>query len=280
VVAPADERRHPPGADRAWEESWYFDFVSRGGALAGFARLTLRPGDGRAWWWSAVVGPDRPLVMVRDHDVPLPKPKTLEIRTSGLWAEPVCETPLEHWGVGLEAFAVALDDPADAYGSERGDPVPVGFDLEWEAAGTAVEVDHNGGYGQPCTVHGEVLVGHERLVVAGRGARAHGWGPRPWWTSSWTWTAGSLDDGTPVGFDAGSQAVFELDDRGLLHAGRCRSTSGVAVRLEPVFHAPLQVPSEEGPKSRLARAACRAEAQDGRSGWAWAERLEPPPQPA
>ena len=59
-----------------------------------------RPGTGPRSW-----APDRPLVLVRDHDVPLPGGRSLEVRTSGLWADHTCETPLEHWTVGVEAFA-------------------------------------------------------------------------------------------------------------------------------------------------------------------------------
>ncbi len=273
VVSAADELPHQPGNDRAWEESWYFDFVLPSGTLAGFARLTVRPAERRAWWWSAVVGPERPLVAVRDHDVPLPKGRTLEVRTSGLWAEPVCETPLEHWSVGLEAFAVAMDDPTDAYGSERGDPVPVGFDLEWEALTPPIASTGDQRYGQPCSIHGEVLVGQERVVVTARGAREHAWGPRQWWDGSWTWAAGTLDDGTPVGFDAEGEVELQVDVHGLLSGGRSH-LGGVSVALEPLFHAPFQVPSDDGRTSRLARAACRLTADDGRRGWAWAERLQ------
>ena len=56
------------------------------------------------------------LVAVRDHEVPLPR-TGLEVRADGLWGELVCETPLEHWSIGLEAFGLGYDDPADA--SER-----------------------------------------------------------------------------------------------------------------------------------------------------------------
>src|SRR5262245_20022822 len=121
------EGAHRPGPEAGWEESWYFDFATGEGIgegiVAGYARLGLRPGEGVAWWWTAVVGHDLPFVLVRDHEVEPPKPGTLEIRAPGLWAEPVCETAFEHWSVGLEAMAVALDDPTEAYRGERGDPV-------------------------------------------------------------------------------------------------------------------------------------------------------------
>ena len=64
------------------------------------------------------------------------------IRHHGLWLSLDCETPGEHWTVGLEAFALAVDDPDD----ERGDLVPLGLDIEWEAPGR---------------VHGELLIGDE-----------------------------------------------------------------------------------------------------------------------
>ena len=127
-----DEPRHPPGPEREWEESWSFDFVAGDGTLGGFVRLALRPGEGRAWYWAYLVGPGRPLVVVRDHDVELPRSRELEVRGDGLWAQVICETPFDHWSAGLEASAAAIDDPAEAWGAERGDPVALGLDLEWE----------------------------------------------------------------------------------------------------------------------------------------------------
>src|SRR5207237_456868 len=81
----------------------------------------------------------------------------------GLWAQPICETPHEHWTLGLEAFGVALDDPAVAYHGERGDRVALGLDLEWEAVAPAQASTGLPRYEQPCAVHGDVLVGDERL---------------------------------------------------------------------------------------------------------------------
>ncbi len=194
------------------DESWYFDFVSPAAGLAGYARLGIE--GRRAWWWAAVVGDDVPFVLVRDEDVDPPKPGSLEIRASGLWAEPVCETPGEHWSLGLEAFGVALDDPADAYGDERGDVTALGFDLEWE------------GDGAPGTiVHGDVLVGRQRFSIEGHGLWRHEAGPRDWSAGAWSWVGGRyVADDLPV------------DHRGLLVDAR--------------WHAPLRV----GTAGRLARA--------------------------
>jgi hypothetical protein len=83
-------------------------------------------------------------LVVRDDDAPPPALGSLDVRSHGLWVSLVCETPGEHWTIGLEAFALAVEHPDD----DRGDLVPLGFDVEWESPGH---------------VHGEVLVGDERL---------------------------------------------------------------------------------------------------------------------
>ena len=89
------------------------------------------------------------LLVVREDDAPPARNGT--IRSHGLWLSLVCETPGEHWSVGFEAFALAVEHPDD----ERGDLVPLGFDLEWEAPGR---------------VHGEVLVGDESVELDTAGA--------------------------------------------------------------------------------------------------------------
>jgi hypothetical protein len=84
--------------------------------------------------------------LVVREDVDAPKGRDFDVRGPGLWLSLVCETPGEHWTIGLEAFALAVDDPDD----ERGDLVALGLDVEWEAPGR---------------VHGEVLVADARWDV-------------------------------------------------------------------------------------------------------------------
>lgn len=251
MISPADERRHPPGAGRGWEESWYLDFVDGDGRLAGFVRLTLRPGDRTAWFWAAMVGGGPALVAVRDHEVDPPVAGGLEVRAPGLWTEFVCETPLDHWSVGLEAFGVALDDPLEAWGRERGDPWALGLDVEWEGAGAPVEMD--GGYWQGGAAHGDVLVGADRFALDGTGTRVHRWGhvdrSR---AGGWAAGPGFLDTGPAV----------ECDDEGRIRSVTAGGVAGVAVA-----HAPVLVPGQ----GRLARALCRY----GDAGHGWAEWFHP-----
>ena len=300
----ADEARHEPEPALLWSESWYLDFVDPERGIGGYVRLGLYPNLGTAWYWACVVGPDRPLVTVIDHEVPIPRDSTHEIRTEGLWADYTVETALDHVSVGLEAFGVGTDDPAEVYGDGplRGDRVPLGFDLEWETEGSTYAYPGVTRYEVPCRVHGEVLVGRERFEVDGFGQRDHSWGERDWWSYGWSWTAGRLDDGTRfhgvdvtlgdaalygtgyvqgpdlamVGVDrVGSAATLGRD--GLPDAATWR-VGDLSVDIEPVAFSPvgLVAPPELGGRvSRFPRAWCRFRAADGRQGHGWTEWNQP-----
>ena len=79
-----------------------------------------------------------------------------DVRAHGLWLA-LTEESTGHWSVQLEAFALALDDPDDAWGV----PTPLGLDLEWEDDPTPGE----------CLVTGDVLVADRRLQIHARGTR-------------------------------------------------------------------------------------------------------------
>jgi hypothetical protein len=147
---------------------WLLDFVAGdpGEDVAGFVRLELREHEQIAWYWTYIVGfpgVDGVLV-VRDHEVLLPR-RGLEIRADGLWAELTCETPREHWTIGLEAFGIRLagTEGADEFlraDGEIGERIAVGLDIEWE-----VDAD-----GPPRgIVHGDVLVARASLAIDGVG---------------------------------------------------------------------------------------------------------------
>ena len=266
-------------------------------------RLGLYPNLGVAWYWACLVGEGRPLVTVIDHDVALPKAPSLEIRADGLWADHVIETPFDHMTLGCEAFAVAVDDPAEVYGDLRGDRVPFGFDLEWET-------DRDGvypwigatRYEVSCNVHGEILVGDETIAFDGIGQRDHSWGVRDWWSTGWVWTAGGLDDGTrfhtarirvpgleafapgytlPPGGEVEQidvcTAEEELGEHGFPTAGRVQC-GPLDMAIEPRYFSPVHLIDDDGTVTRHARfprALCRFETSDGRSGVGWTEWNQP-----
>lgn len=242
---PGWERRHPDQPER-----WSFDFCVPDGSLGGFVGLGFRPAERVAWYWAALAGTGRPHLLVRDLDLALPgRPGSRQLRGEGLWADANCETPHDHWSLGLEAFGVAMDDPADALVGELGDRIGLGLDLEWEAAGP-VEGEA-GDYAQPCSVSGEVLVGVgslvETIAVDGHGWRRHEWGDGDWLAPA-GWSAGRLDDGRPW-----------------------RSPPPPAVA-EVVARAPLLL-ELGGRRAVLDRRLVRVSLSDGRAGAGWTEDI-------
>lgn len=266
---PSWERRHP-----AERESWSFDFCAPDAGLGGFLGLTLNPAPRpRAWYWAALVGAGRPYLLVRDLEIEPPRRAgSREVRADGLWADVNCETPLEHWSVGLEAFGVAMDDPDEALGAERGDRIGLGLDLEWEAVAGAV--GNEGDYDQPCEVHGEILVGVgavvESIAFEGHGWRRHSWGPAadvragagaaaglsvaP--AGAGDWMAGRLDDGTP----------YRAPESG---GGAGGAGGGGAPARQVLFRAPLRL--EAG--AVLERSLCRFTVPGAGEGVGWHERV-------
>jgi len=70
-----------------------------------------------------------PLVLV---EVAIPvNNERWEYRSSGLWVEAVCEDPGVHWSYGLEAFALALDQPDELLGRGYGHRTPLGWELDF-----------------------------------------------------------------------------------------------------------------------------------------------------
>jgi hypothetical protein len=291
------EAPHRPGAGELWGESWYFDFALADASLGGYVRLELYPNAGSAWFWAFVAGDGRPLVAVRDHEVPLPRGRDLEVRSEGLWSALNCEEPHEHWSIGLEAFAVAMDDPEEALGSEVGDRVALGLDLEWEATSELFVSELGSGYEQSCRVIGEVLVGAERIAFNGHGQRDHSWARREWWSSRWFWMAGRLADGRALyGLDARSDSCnvstgyvssghaltpvegFSVDTQrrpGRLPVAASVSLGGLGVQVSAVSHAPIALVDPLGRTSVLARSLCAFTATDGAEGAGWAAWLRP-----
>ena len=172
-------------------------------------RLSLFPHQRVAWYWAYLMLADG-LVVVRDHEVPLPRAQSrdLEIRADALWSELVCETPMVHWGIGLEAFGVRLDDPADALAGERGERVAVGLDLEWETIAPAFD-DGPSRYHHVGRVHGDLLVGADRIAIDGVGARDHGWGDSVWWPEGRHRAAFAIGEGLAGEVTSGPGAVVD-----------------------------------------------------------------------
>jgi hypothetical protein len=302
-IDPVDERRHTIDDDPLWNESYYLDWFTDDGRLGGYVRIGFVPALGGVWYWACLVEEGGRLVTVIDDTVPMPStPTSMELRTDGLWADHAILEPLERMSASLEAFAVALDDPAEVYHGARGERVPFGFELEWET-------DRAGylwppitpRYEIPCRVHGEVLVGDRRIEVDGWGQRDHSWGAaRDWWSMSWNWTAGRLDDGTRWHTAAAFTGLGDIGVSYILPPGSAEfeqhaeitvdATVGreglvehatlrfgdLELAIEPVAWSPVLLAHPDGREDRFPRALARVRAADGRSGLGWVEWNQPP----
>ncbi len=213
-----DERRHRTGAAEWWGETWGFEVHDEAVGLAAFVQLTVHPRRRSCWFVAAVRRPGEPYVLCRELDLG-PPADPLEIRGAALWAHFICESPFDHWTVAMEAYAVALDPPEQAWHGERGTRVGLAFDLEWESTQTPIIDDSRGvsgnvsgnvsGYMLDCVVHGDLQVGDDRLNIAGVGTRSHQWGllDPAWLTATWPPTAQPDERWAPWVADIGGQQL-------------------------------------------------------------------------
>lgn len=176
---PTDEGRHD---DARGVETWSFGFDS--GDVVGEVRLALDVDHGQASFITDCVIAGIGHIVVADESVPLPRRTAgLEIRADGLWASVFCETPFEHWSLGLEAFGLRLEhqgeigrDAAGTWADLIGDRIPVGLDLEWERRGPPEPLADGAGYRQAGRMFGDLLVVRDRIAVDAPAWRDHFWG--------------------------------------------------------------------------------------------------------
>lgn len=258
--AAADEAPHAPTAALNWSDAWQFDGATSDG-VGLTVRLECFPNLRRAWFWAYLVLPSLSgPVVVRDHEVPLPR-QGLEVRAEGLWSELWCEAPLDHWTCGLEAFAVRLDDPDDARTGEIGERIALGLDIEWEHGGPVHTHPDDwpvAGYVLPGIVHGDVLLGRERFELDARGEYHRTWGDRDA-VAAGAWSMhGAGDFGFHVEGAGGRIDGF-------------RSAGDDEIEIEALMRAP--VPLDGG--GVLDRALCRFSAAGG-VAYGWSSFREPP----
>ena len=141
-------------------------WVSSEGAMAGWVRLDLR--SDRTRFLAAILRSGELPVVVLDHELPVAT-RALEFRAPGVWVELCCETPLDHWTVGLEAFGLAVDPGEVITPDTLGDRVPVGLDLDLDTVAAPDGDDASFSIG--VRVHGEVLIAEAAYEIDGHGMR-------------------------------------------------------------------------------------------------------------
>ena len=153
------------------------EWVAGDGGHAGLVRLDVRRRAGASRFLAAVLVAGEEPVVVLDHELP-PVTGRFELRAPGVWTELCCETPLDHWTVGLEAFGLALPATTVVTPDSLGDRTPLGLDLDLDTVEAPVAT--GGGFEIAVRVHGEVLLGDRAIELDGTGIRRRRWdGTRP-----------------------------------------------------------------------------------------------------
>jgi hypothetical protein len=299
AVDPRDEERHLPGTEELWGESYYADFVSEDGEVAGYVRLGLYPNLGVSWWTVMIVTPGQPLVAWTDYELPVPGDGDLRLRSRGV--ELVCDTtkPLEEFAVRANGIGEEHSRPEAIYEGSNGQPIDLSIDLTWQTDGSPYHYVLTTRYEVPCMVAGRLRLGDQEIAVAGPGQRDHSWGVRDWWSLGWCWASVRLDDGTRIhaadvrfpnrpalGYvqSAGNVEPLssltvseELGEHGFPRSAYIElEPGGFDLAVYPLAFGPLLLRAPDRRVSRFPRAVARYEATDGRSGLGWIEWNQPP----
>jgi hypothetical protein len=311
-IAAPDEGRHPSGPEPLWGESWYFDFAAADGSYGGYVRLGLYPNRGVAWFWLALVAPDRPPVFIRDHAVPVPNGGALVLDAGAYRAELRADAPFERWSVVVRGGARSRPDPAGAFTDTPTTAAEVDVRLEWAAVAPPFEYTLTTRYEQTSHVTGSVTVDGRTVAVDAPGQRDHSWGVRDWWDLSWCWSAGTFADGRafhllntvfpgggsystgytvaavggPEPWTEVTSGSVETTLDGDLQATVATLTCGtgpggdLVISAAAIAQAPVLLVADDGRESRFARTMMRYVRADGVEGTGWLECNWPPGSPA
>lgn len=187
MISTNERRQEPSGIEPGWCDVIDLLAVSDDGDTAIATQFGMYPWAATSALQICVWFPQSPPIVLAESELRIPD-RLWEVRGSGLWVEHVCETPLEHWSYGLEAFALEIDDPAELLKRGHGTRVPLGWELEFEAASPASDLaatdsvkerelqTGSGAYRQGGGVHGLLLTKSGEIEFTGTGSRSHRWG--------------------------------------------------------------------------------------------------------
>ena len=208
-----DEAMHPVGEDRAWSESYYFNFVDPKSGVGMFTRMGFRPGSGWADALHAVyLGGSRVAFTYGRRDIG----KDLSAYDGDLNVGNLalrCETPFRRWTVTYDG--PAQDIPDGAILMTRAKARPEGWhtpsQLSMKVDVEALTEPHyaasgaHGHFEQSIRATGGLTIGGETIAFDGYGVRDKSWGPRNWGGSSTSGGGAPRAGSTP---DAPNPFVF------------------------------------------------------------------------
>lgn len=188
AAAGTDEAMHPVGADRAWSESYYFNFVDPTSGVGMFTRMGFRPGSGWADALHAVyLGGSRVAFTYGRRDIGTDLGAydgDLKVGNLAL----TCDTPFEQWTVAYDGPAQDIPDGAILMTRARARPegwyTPAQLSMQVDVRALtpphyAARGEH-GHFEQSVRAAGRLSLGGESFAFEGYGVRDKSWGPRNW----------------------------------------------------------------------------------------------------
>jgi hypothetical protein len=234
-----DEYMHPSGEDRAWSESYYFNFVDPDKKMGLFTRMGFRMNEGWADGLHVLfLGGDRLAFTYGRREL---QRGDENLQIGGLWLE--CLNPFEHWKVRYKGPAQDIPDGSILMIRSKERPEgwyrPAELDLELDfQSWTDPYYDFSGTRGhfeQTGAASGNIRLDGESWTVRGWGVRDKSWGPRDWKpgtgphvaglqkgddapTPFVTWFSGNFGQGTAFGCSCFRQSDGTVRGSGWLQA--------------------------------------------------------------
>lgn len=184
----SDEQMHPVGAEAAWSESYYFNFVDPDTGIGMFTRMGFRPGSGWADALHVIYLQGRRVAFTYGRrDIG----QDLSVYDGDLAAgdlKLICDEPHQQWRICYDGPAQDIEDAEILMTRSKARPEgwfkPAGLSMElvfdcltephYAARG------EKGHFEQSGRVTGHIQLGNESFDVAGYGVRDKSWGPRDW----------------------------------------------------------------------------------------------------
>lgn len=188
----SNELMHPVGNDKAWSESYYFNFVDPDSGIGMFTRMGFRPNNG---WADALhviyLGEKRVAFTYGRRDIGTDLTQYDGDLTAGN-LKLTCEAHHDRWRIEYDGPAQDIENAEILLtrSKERPDgwfkPARLSMNLTFSCLTEPhyAAKGERGHFEQSGVVEGSIQLGDETFEVKGYGVRDKSWGPRDWGAGS------------------------------------------------------------------------------------------------
>lgn len=300
-----DEKRHTPGVEKDWNESWYFDFVDREQGVAGWVRMGLVPNRDGNWYHATLTQRGKPTTIVSEFHGPEPQ-DNLDFCSDKVKATHDVVEPLQEFRLTLQARSHLHEQ--HAFFCEGEAETTLNMNLNFTTDGVPYGYRITTRYEIPCKVSGTITTGDGAVLKLRDvpGQRDHSFGVRDWWSMDWVWASFHLENGQRfhatdlrlpevprigMGYMQRDGTAYEIetlscdevkDQAGLVASmtmtiKTIASENEVIAKITPVSHTALKLPSPDMRVALFDRAWAEIELETGEKGVGWFEWNHNPP---